>query len=177
MQNTVLLVEDHTILREGLRQVISKTSGFKVVGEAGDGVEGIDLARELRPDIVLLDLGLPKMYGLDVLVELQRHCPATKVIILTMSTGEELAIEAFRNGASAYVVKQSSVGELIEALVAVSGGGYYLSSQVSEQVLARIRRGDPADAGSGEAVLTRASVEKGNSGKPATAEPEDADES
>jgi DNA-binding NarL/FixJ family response regulator len=117
------------------------------------------------------------MYGLDVLVELQRHCPATKVIILTMSTGEELAIEAFRNGASAYVVKQSSVGELIEALVAVSGGGYYLSSQVSEQVLARIRRGDPADAGSGEAVLTRASVEKGNSGKPATAEPEDADES
>jgi two-component system nitrate/nitrite response regulator NarL len=145
MQQTVLLVEDHSALRDGLRQVIAKTSGFRVVGETGDGVEGVHLARKLQPDIVLLDLGLPKMNGLDVLMELREHCPATKAIILTMSSDEESAITAFRNGASAYVLKQCSVGELIEALVIVSSGGYYLSSRVSEQVLERISRG-PAPA-------------------------------
>ena len=107
-----------------------------------DGVEAVRLALELQPDIVLLDIALPKMSGLEVLAELRRRCPRTKTIIFTMTDDEHSVIRAFCNGARAYVLKSPCSTELLAALRIVGGGGSYMCSRVSEHVMAGIRRGE-----------------------------------
>lgn len=142
MAYRVVLVEDHKIMREGIRALLDRSGEFTVVGDAESASEAVQMCGDTRPDVVLMDIGLPGLNGVDTTIELLRHSPALKVIILSMYDDEESVVSSIRAGARGYVVKRASSGDLLDALRAVARGGSYLSPHVSEQLLARIRRGD-----------------------------------
>jgi DNA-binding NarL/FixJ family response regulator len=112
------------------------------VGESDNGAESVHLCQKTNPDLVLMDIGLPGMNGIEATTELLRHCPGVKVVVLSMYDDENSVVTAIRSGARAFVLKKASSAELIEALRTVARGGSYLSSQVSDRLLTRIQRGD-----------------------------------
>jgi len=142
MSYRVLIVEDHKIMRDGIKALLDRVGEFTVVGDVETGTEAIQICTELRPDIVLMDIGLPGLNGVDSTVELLRHCPSTRVIMLSMYDDEDSVVSSIRAGARGYVVKQASSAELLDALRAVARGSSYLSPHVSERLLSRIRRGE-----------------------------------
>jgi DNA-binding NarL/FixJ family response regulator len=142
MSYRVLIVEDHKIMRDGIKALLDRSSEFTVVGDVETGTEAIQICTDLRPDIVLMDIGLPGLNGVDSTAELLRHCPATRVIMLSMYDDEDSVVSSIRAGARGYVVKQASSAELLDALRTVARGSSYLSPHVSERLLSRIRRGE-----------------------------------
>jgi len=138
----VVLVEDHKLVRDGIRGILERGSEFRVVGEAGSGAEAVTLCKKTQPHIAVMDIGLPGMNGIEATRELQRHCPRVKVVILSMHGDEHSVVEALRSGARAYVLKKGSFAELADALRAVGRGGTYLSPLISDGLLARIHSGD-----------------------------------
>jgi DNA-binding NarL/FixJ family response regulator len=138
----IVLVDDHKLVRDGVRTILERGTEFRVVGEADSGSEAVQLCRKSQPDIVLMDIGLPGMSGIEATAELMRHCPGIKIVILSMYDDENSVVSAMRGGARAFVLKKASSGELLDALRTVAGGGSYLSAQVSERLLQRIQRGD-----------------------------------
>jgi len=140
----VVLVDDHKLVRDGVRTILERGAEFHVVGEAETGADAVHLCRKSQPDIVLMDIGLPGMNGIETTNELLRHCPGIKVIILSMFDDENSVVSAIRSGARAFVLKKASSIELLDALRTVARGGSYLSSQVSDRLLMRIQRGDLA---------------------------------
>ena len=134
-KHRILLVEDHTLLREGLRSLLAADPHFEVVGEAGDGLEAIAQARRLEPDLVIMDLSMPKMTGLEALREITRQHPKIKTIALTMHNSEEHLRDALRAGAAGYVLKTVSHSELIGAVRSVLAGQRYLSPQMAKPVI------------------------------------------
>jgi DNA-binding NarL/FixJ family response regulator len=138
----VVLVDDHKLVRDGIRTILERGEEFAVSGEAEDGAEAVALCQELKPDLVLMDIGLPGMNGIEATTELLRSCPETKVVILSMYDDENSVVSAIRSGARAFVLKKASSSELLDALRAVANGGSYLSPQVSDRLLVRIQRGD-----------------------------------
>ncbi len=147
MSYRVLIVEDHKIMRDGIKALLDRSTEFIVVGEVDTGTEGVQMCMEVHPDIVLMDIGLPGLNGVDSTSELLRHCPASKVIMLSMYDDEDSVVGSIRAGARGYVVKQASSGEMMEALRAVARGGSYLSPHISERLLSRIRRGEAETMG------------------------------
>jgi DNA-binding NarL/FixJ family response regulator len=142
MPFSIVLVDDHKLVRDGVRTILERGAEFRVVGEAESGSDAVALCRKAPPDIVLMDIGLPGMNGIEATTELLRHCPTVKVVILSMYDDENSVVNAIRSGARAFVLKKASSAELIDALRIVAQGGSYLSSQVSDRLLARIQRGD-----------------------------------
>jgi len=142
MPFSIVLVDDHKILRDGIKAILQHTAEFVVVGEAETGVDAVQVCRELRPDIVMMDISLPGLNGIEATTELLRHCPASKVLILSMYDDEHSVVSAIRSGARAFVLKKASDNDLLDALRTVAKGGSYLSPQVSDQLLRRIQRGD-----------------------------------
>jgi DNA-binding NarL/FixJ family response regulator len=142
MPHSVLIVDDHKILRDGIKAILERSTDFLVVGEAENGTDAVRLCRKLQPDLVVMDLGLPGMNGVEATTQIVRRCPRTKVMILTISADEASLMTAFRSGARAYVVKKASGADLLDALRIVSQGGSYLSSEVSDLVMGRIQRGE-----------------------------------
>jgi DNA-binding NarL/FixJ family response regulator len=142
MSYRLLIVEDHKIMRDGIKSLLERGGEFTVIAEAETGTEAIRISQETRPDIVLMDIGLPGLNGVETTGELLRHSPTSKVVILSMYDDEESVVSSIRAGARGYVVKHASSGDLLEALRTVARGGSYLSSHVSERLLTRIRRGD-----------------------------------
>ena len=138
----VVLVDDHKLVRDGVRTILERGGDFRVVGEAENGADAVHFCRKTPPDIVLMDIGLPGMNGIEATTELLRHCPNVKVIILSMYDDENSVVSAIRSGARAFVLKRASSTELLDALRTVARGGSYLSSQVSDRLLSRIQRGD-----------------------------------
>ncbi|MBZ5594305.1 MAG: response regulator transcription factor [Acidobacteriia bacterium] len=133
-------------MRDGIRALLDRSGEFTVAGEAESGAEAIQICTETPPDVVLMDIGLPGLNGVDATTELLRHCPNVKVIILSMYDDEDSVVSSIRAGARGYVVKRASSGELLDALRAVARGGSYLSPNISERLLSRIRRGEPEAA-------------------------------
>jgi len=131
----VVLADDHTLVLAGIRGLLTKLDGVEVVGEAADGHETLRLAEELRPDIVLLDIAMPGMNGLEVAQRLSELDPAIRVIILSMHASEEYVLRALRAGAAGYLLKDSAVAELELAIRAVVRGETYLSPPVSKRVV------------------------------------------
>jgi DNA-binding NarL/FixJ family response regulator len=154
MAYTVLLVEDHKIMRDGIRALLDRSGEFAVVGDAESGSEAVQICTETRPDVVLMDIGLPGLNGVDTTTELLRQTPGLKIIMLSMYDDEESVVSSIRAGARGYVVKRASAGDLLDALRVVARGGSYLSPHISEQLLARIRRGD-ADTASRHPLLSQ----------------------
>jgi DNA-binding NarL/FixJ family response regulator len=145
MPYNVLLVDDHKIMRDGIKTILERTPDFRIAGEAENGTDAVSACKKLRPDLVLMDIGLPGMNGIEATTEVLRHCPQTKVMILSMYDDENSVVAAFRSGARAFLLKKASSGDLLDALRTVSKGGSYLSSQVSDHLLTRIQRGDLDD--------------------------------
>jgi DNA-binding NarL/FixJ family response regulator len=142
MRFDVLLVDDHKIMRDGIKAILKHSEEFRVIGEAEDGSDAVQMCRRLKPSIVLMDIGLPGLNGIEATTEILRHCPETKVVILSMYDDEHSVVSAIRSGARAFVLKKASDNDLLDALRTIAKGGSYLSPQVSDRLLHRIQRGD-----------------------------------
>ena len=132
----ILLADDHALVRQGLRALLEAEEKFKVVGEAGEGLEAIAMVEQLKPDVVILDLMMPILNGLEATRQLSKQYPHTKIIILSMYDDEGFVLEALRNGASAYVLKDSTSDDLIHAIYEVVAGRHYLSPPLSDRAIA-----------------------------------------
>ncbi len=133
---TVLLVDDHAILRSGLKMLINGAEGLKVVGEAGTGREAVESFKNNSPDIVILDITLPDMNGLDVAREIKRIDRAAKILVLTMHDNESYVREFLRLGVSGYIVKRSADSELINAVRAVDRGDMAIDPSLTKALVA-----------------------------------------
>jgi DNA-binding NarL/FixJ family response regulator len=131
----IVIAEDHTILRQGLKALLKSNDNLEVVGEAEDGLEAVRCVDKKTPDLLLLDLNMPRMDGISVINEIKKRHPETKIIVLTMHMQEEYILEAFRSGAQGYCLKASSHDELIMAINAVLSGKFYVSPEISGKVL------------------------------------------
>ncbi|MFH1115111.1 MAG: response regulator transcription factor [Pseudomonadota bacterium] len=156
-KHRIVLAEDHTIIREGLRSLLSSDPGFEVVGEASDGREAIECVERLAPDLVLMDLSMPRMDGLQAIKLLKRQCPDTKILVLTVHKNEEYILATFRAGVDGYALKYVSHTELVSAIRTVLRGEPYLSPAVSQVVLEGYLKGtrSPLPASPWETLTSR----------------------
>lgn len=129
---TLVLADDHHVVRQGLQTLLETEPDFHIVGESGDGLETVQLVERLGPNVLVLDLMLPGINGLEVTRQLSQRAPQTRVIILSMYANEAYVVEALRNGAAGYVLKRSSASDLVQAVRDVGRGGRYLSAPFSE---------------------------------------------
>jgi len=130
-----MLADDHQVVRKGLRALLSSEPDFKIIGEAGDGLETVKLVEELQPDVLVLDLMMGGINGLEVTRQLNRKNPKTGIVILSMHSNEAYVLEALRCGAKAYILKESSPEELVRAIKEVSNGRRYLSAPLTERAI------------------------------------------
>ena len=131
----IVIAEDHTILREGLRALLSPHTDFEIVGEAQDGRNAITLVEHLQPDLVLMDLSMPRMNGLDAIREIKRQNPDIRIMALTVHKTEEYILATLQAGADGYLLKEASHSELVMAMRHVLSGKRYLSPGISEKVI------------------------------------------
>ncbi len=131
----VLLADDHGIVRRGLRYLLEKSSSFRVAGEAADGREAVRLAEELDPDVVVMDIAMPNLNGLDATAQIVKKCPRAGVIILSMHSDETYLVRALSAGAKGYLLKDSAESDLIRAVDAVSKGRPFFSPAIAQTLL------------------------------------------
>ena len=139
---TIVLADDHHIVRQALRALLETKSDFSIVGEMGDGLEVVRLVEQLRPDVLVVDLIMPSLGGLEVTRQVSKLCPQTAIIVLSMHANEAFVLEALKNGASGYVLKESSSTNLVQAIREVIAGRCYLSPQLSDLDIDPNERGD-----------------------------------
>jgi two-component system nitrate/nitrite response regulator NarL len=137
----VLLVDDHPVVRKGIRSCLAQDAHLEVVGEAGDGQEALRKARELAPDIVLMDIDMPQMNGLAATELIRKELPQIKVLILSMHQHTDYVLRILRSGASGYVLKEASPEELVKAIETVSAGEAFFSREVARVALNQFVRG------------------------------------
>lgn len=135
MSTRILLVDDHGIVREGLRSVLEREEGLEVVGEAEDGREAFGLVGELTPDIIVMDITMPNLNGVDATRQIVREFPEVRVIALSMHSNRMFVTNMLKAGASGYVLKECLSDELVEAVRTVAGGGWYLSPRITGVVI------------------------------------------
>ena len=138
----ILLVDDHKIMRDGIRAILKVSGEFNVIAETDSGLEAVAMTRSFRPHLVLMDIHLPGLNGIEATVEILRHNPETRIVMLSMHEDENSVVQAIRSGARGFVLKTASDTELIDALRTVARGGSYLSPRVSDKFLNRVQRGD-----------------------------------
>ena len=131
----IVIAEDHTILRQGLRALLSSDPDFEVVGEAEDGRAAIRSVETLSPDLLLMDLSMPRMTGMEAITEIKKRSPDTRIVVLTVHKGEEYVLSALRAGADGYVLKDAGRDELVTAVKKVLEGKRYLSPDISDKVI------------------------------------------
>ena len=139
----IVVADDHTLMRSGLVGLLQGMSDVEVVGEAGDGREALRLAKELQPDIVVMDISMPELNGLDAAERVKQNSVKTKVIILSMHANEEYVAQALKAGASGYLLKDAATNELELAVKVVAQGQFYLSPSISRQVVDSYLHGGP----------------------------------
>jgi len=131
----IVIVEDHTILREGLKALLSSVTELEVVGEAEDGREAMKLASELEPDLMLMDLSMPRMNGIEAIKEIKKHHPEIKILVLTVYKTEEYVLASLQAGADGYILKEANYSEFLLAIRNVLMGKHYLSPEISGKVI------------------------------------------
>ncbi len=132
---TIVLADDHQIVRQGLRALLESESDFSITGETGDGLEAVDLVERLQPDVLVVDLMMPGLNGLEVTRQAGKRSPHTQVVILSMHANEAYVLEALRNGAKGYVLKDASMADLVRAIREVTAGKHFLSPPLSERAI------------------------------------------
>ncbi len=151
----ILLVEDHQIVREGLRALLEREPGFTVVAEAGDGRTAVDLAAREGPDVVVMDVAMPGLNGIDATKQILANAPLTRVIALTMSADKRYVVAMLSAGASGYVLKSAAAQELIRAIHEVAAGNRYLGVAVSGVVIDALVQKPEREPTSGAALSDR----------------------
>ncbi|MGD0914884.1 MAG: response regulator transcription factor [Thermodesulfobacteriota bacterium] len=131
----VVIAEDYTILREGLKALLSSDPVFEIVGEAADGREAIQCVERLKPNLVLMDLSMPRMNGMDAIREIKKRSSPTKILVLTIHRAEEYILATLKAGADGYILKDSTQSELMMAVKSVLGGKHFISPGISEKVI------------------------------------------
>jgi DNA-binding NarL/FixJ family response regulator len=138
----ILLVDDHPIVREGIKSALSKRKNISIVGEAATGEEAMVKARKLSPDVILMDINMPGMSGLETSRRLRKSVPDSKILALTMHENREYVLEMAQLGARGYVFKDSSPSELLRAIEAVHSGEFFFSPRASQQLLKSFLKGE-----------------------------------
>jgi DNA-binding NarL/FixJ family response regulator len=152
----ILIVEDHRILREGLRSLLASNPDLEVAGEAADGLEAVRAVEAFEPELVLIDLAMPRMDGLDAIREIKNKSPDVKVLVLTVNKAEEYVLAALKAGANGYLLKDATYAELKLGIEYVLAGKTYLSPEVSERMVTSYMEGtDPEKASSSLDTLTQ----------------------
>ena len=131
----ILIAEDHTLFRQGLKALLSLEEDLEVVGEAADGHHAIERAQELKPDLILLDISMPRVDGMSAIKEIKRACPEAKILILTVHKTEEHVLETLKSGASGYLLKDASHEEFLLAMRSVLQDKRYLSPDISARIV------------------------------------------
>jgi DNA-binding NarL/FixJ family response regulator len=153
---TVILADDHAIVRHGLRALLETEPGLSLVGEAEDGLAAIRLVEQLRPDILIVDLMMPGLNGLEVTRQVRKCSPQTRIIVLSMHANEAYVLEALRHGALGYVLKGSQVRDLLQATHHVAAGRRYLSPPLSERAIdVYVQKGEATVLDDYETLSTR----------------------
>jgi two-component system, NarL family, response regulator NreC len=131
----IVLADDHPVVRHGVRSLLQSDPELSVVGEASDGIETVQLVEKLQPEVLVVDLMIPRLNGLEITRQVRQRSPMTRIIILSMHANEPYVLEALKNGASGYVLKDSSGTDLIQAVRMVASGQRYLSPPLSERAV------------------------------------------
>ncbi len=145
---SIILADDHQVVRQGIRALLETESDFKIVGEVSDGIAATEIVEKEQPDVLVLDIEMKGMKGLEVARQVSQRSPKTNVIILSMHNNDDYVLEALRAGAKGYVLKESSADELVQAIRTVMTARRYLGYPLNEQVLdtyLQISKGDKAD--------------------------------
>ncbi len=154
MEKKILICDDHKIFREGLRALLEKQPGIRVVGEARDGIESVRLAKELSPDIVIMDISMPGLNGIEASRKLAKTRKAARIIALSMHNDRKYVTEIFKAGARAYLLKDSAFEELMDAIKAVNCGRFFLSAGITSLVLGDYIKGPAGDPRSPFTILS-----------------------
>lgn len=153
-ETTIVLADDHRVVRQGLRAVLETEPGFRVIGEVGNGSEVTRLVERLRPDVLVLDLMMPGLNGLEVTRHVRKRSPTTAVVILSMHRDESYVLEALKNGAAGYVLKDSSAEELVRAVHEAAQNRRYLSPPLSDSAIEAYIKGARTEASDSYDSLT-----------------------
>ena len=137
----ILIAEDHTLVRAGLRALLSQDTEFEIVGEADNGRDAVRAAGELRPEVVLMDLTMPGMNGMEAILDIKRRYPGMRILVLTLHKTEEFVLASLRAGADGYILKESTPAELRTAVRSVAAGKTYLSNDLLSKVVSEAQAG------------------------------------
>ena len=157
MSIRIIIADDHKIMREGLSALISNEMGMEVIGEAEDGQSAVRMARKLTPDVIVMDIGMPELNGIECTRQVLSENPDIRVLVLSMHSDRRFVTEMLRAGASGYLVKDSAFDELIRAVRTVANGRSYLSAEIADSVINNFVRRPPDavdDESSAFSVLT-----------------------
>jgi two-component system, NarL family, response regulator NreC len=135
MKIAIVLADDHRIMRQGLLALLSQEKDFRVIGEAGDGLEAVQTVERLKPDVLVVDLMMPGLNGLEVIRQVRKSSPSTRIVVLSMHKSEAYVWEALKNGAVAYVLKDCAAAELVKAVREAAAGRHFLSPPLSESAI------------------------------------------
>jgi len=153
---SVVIADDHAVVREGLRHVLSEAPGFRVVGEAASAAEAIQLAEQHQPDVMILDISMPGGSGLKAIEEIRRKAPEVRILMLSVYDQQEYVVESVRAGAHGYLRKDTTPAELRQAITAIHAGGGYFSPGVAHHLTAALQgQAEEAGAGTPEVLTPR----------------------
>ncbi len=151
----IFIADDHTIIRDGLRRIIEEVHGYKVVGETGDGLQILPLIRKLKPDIILLDISMPNLRGIEAIHKIRKVDKKVKILVLTMHKNEDYVYECFISGAQGYILKDDAATELMFAIESIKRNKTYVSPSFSSDVIKNLVKRSSTKRGSSFGVLTQ----------------------
>ena len=137
-KKSILVIDDHPLFREGIKRIIENTSKYELVGEAGTGRQGLQMAKKLKPDLVLVDMSLPDQTGIELTRDILNFSSEIRILIVSMHSKVDYIVKAFQAGATGYLVKESAADMLLEGIDCVLKGDYYMDTKVSQKVVKKL---------------------------------------
>ncbi|MDD5539030.1 MAG: response regulator transcription factor [Candidatus Omnitrophica bacterium] len=152
MAYSIFIVDDHDIIREGLKTILRRQSDYEVIGEAKDGEEALEKVNSLKPDILLLDITMPKKTGLEIIEQVLKKSPSTKILIISVHKANAYVLKALQSGVKGYLSKENAADDLLQALRKIVSGQVYLDAQASDYLLKKVSK--PQEEMAAQSLLT-----------------------